>query len=51
MTCNRAQLAGLLTEERGLQGVVATLLHQGLEAQLTAPIGAQPYERRVARKA
>ena len=48
---NREQLSGLLTEDQGLQGLVETVLHQVLEAQVTEQIGARPYERRAGRKA
>ena len=51
ITLNSEQLSGLFTEERGLQGLVETVLNQVLEAQVTEHIGAQPYERSVERKA
>ena len=51
ITLNSEQLSGLLTEDRGLQGLVETVLNQVLEAQITEHIGAQPYERSEARKA
>jgi putative transposase len=51
ITLNSEQLSGLLTEDRGLQGLVETVLNQVLEAQITEHIGAQPYERSVERKA
>ena len=51
ITVNSEQLSGLLTEEKGLQGLVETGLNQVLEAQITEHIGAQPYERSEARKA
>jgi putative transposase len=51
ITLNSEQLSGLLTEDRGLQGLVETVLNQVLEAQVTEHIGAQPYERSVERKA
>jgi putative transposase len=51
ITLNSEQLSGLLTEDRGLQGLVETVLTQVLEAQSTEHIGAQPYERSEARKA
>jgi transposase-like protein len=51
ISLNSEQLSGLLTEDRGLQGLVETVLNQVLEAQITEHIGAQPYERSEARKA
>jgi putative transposase len=51
ITLNSEQLSGLLTEDRGLQGLVEMVLNQVLEAQVTEHIGAQPYERSVERKA
>jgi hypothetical protein len=36
------QLSGLLTDDKGLQGLVETVLNQVLEAQVTEPLGAQP---------
>ena len=51
MTLNRAPWSGLLTDDQGLQGLVATVLNQVLEAQVTEPIGAPPDERRKTRKA
>jgi putative transposase len=51
ITLNQEQLSGLLTEDKGLQGVVETVLNQVLEAQVTEHIGAQPYERSAERKA
>ena len=51
ITLNSDQLSGLLTEDRGLQGLVETVLNQVLEAQVTEHIGAQPYERSAGRKA
>jgi putative transposase len=51
ITLNEEQLSGLLTEDKGLQGLVETVLNQVLEAQVTEHIGAQPYERSTARKA
>ena len=51
ISLNSEQLSGLLTEDRGLQGLVETVLHQVLEAQITEHIGAHPYERSEARKA
>jgi len=51
ITLNEEQLSGLLTEDKGLQGFVETVLNQVLEAQVTEHIGAQPYERSTARKA
>ena len=51
MTLNRAPWSGLLTDDQGLQGVVATVRNQVLEAQVTEPIGAPPSERRKTRQA
>ena len=51
ITLNQEQLSGLLTEDKGLQGLVETVLNQVLEAQVTEHIGARPYERSTGRKA
>ena len=51
ITLNSEQLSGLLTDDKGLQGLVATVLNQVLEAQVTEHLGAQPYERSANRKA
>jgi putative transposase len=51
ITLNSEQLSGLLTDDKGLQGLVETVLNQVLEAQVTEQIGARPYERSEARKA
>jgi transposase-like protein len=51
ITLNEEQLSGLLTEDKGLQGLVETVLNQVLEAQVTEHIGARPYERSTGRKA
>src|SRR5918911_204000 len=51
ITLNEEQLSGLLTEDKGLQGLVETVLNQGLEAQVAEHIGARPYERSTGRKA
>ena len=51
ITVNSEQLSGLLTNDKGLQGLVETVLNQVLEAQVTEQIGARPYERSAARKA
>ena len=51
VTLNSEQLSGLFTEDKGLQGVVETVLNQVLEAQVTEHLGAQRYERRAERKA
>jgi putative transposase len=51
ITLNRAQLSDLLTDNKGLQGLVETVLNQVLEAQVTEQIGARPYERSEARQA
>ena len=51
ITLNSEQLSGLLTDDKGLQGVVETVLNQVLEAQVTEQLGAQPYERSATRKA
>lgn len=51
ITLNSEQLTGLLTEDKGLQGLVETVLNQVLEAQVTEQIGARPYERSEGRKA
>ena len=48
---HREPLSGLLTEDKGLQGLLETVRHQVLEAQVPAQIGAQPYERSAGRKA
>lgn len=45
LTLNSEQWSGLLTDEKGLQGLVDTGLTQVLEAQVTEQIGAQPDER------
>ena len=42
---NSEQLSGLLTSDRGLKGLVETVLNQVLEAQVSDQIGALPYER------
>jgi putative transposase len=51
ITLNSEQLSDLLTDDKGLQGLVETVLNQVLEAQVTEQIGARPYERSEARKA
>jgi putative transposase len=51
ITLNSEQLSGLLTDDKGLQGLVATVLNQVLEAQVTEQLGARPYERSERRKA
>jgi putative transposase len=51
ISLNEEQLSGLLTEDKGLQGLVETVLNQVLEAQVTEHIGARPYERSMSRKA
>lgn len=51
ITVNSEQLSGLLTHDKGLQGLVETVLNQVLEAQVTEQIGARPYERSPTRKA
>lgn len=51
ITVNSEQLSGLLTNDKGLQGLVETVLNQVLEAQVTEQIRARPYERSAARKA
>jgi transposase-like protein len=51
ITLNSEQLSGLLTADKGLQGLVETVLNQVLEAQVTDHLGAQRYERSAARKA
>lgn len=51
ITLNSEQLSGLLTDDKGLQGLVETVLNQVLETQVTEQIGARPYERSEARKA
>jgi putative transposase len=51
LTLNSEQLSGLLTSDKGLQGLVETVVNQVLEAQVTEHIGAQPYERSAQRKA
>lgn len=51
LTLDSEQLSGLLTSDKGLQGLVETVVNQVLEAQVTEHIGAQPYERNAHRKA
>jgi putative transposase len=51
ITLNSEQLSGLLTDDKGMQGLVETVLNQVLEAQVTEQIGARPYERSAARTA
>ena len=51
ITLNSEQLSDLLTDDKGLQGLVETVLNQVLEAQVTEQIGARPYERSEARQA
>jgi len=51
ITLNSEQLSGVLTDDKGLQGLVETVLNQVLEAQVTEHLGAQRYERNTARKA
>ena len=51
ITVNSEQLSGLLTDGKGLQGLVETVLNQVLEAQGTAHLGAQRHERSPKRKA
>lgn len=51
ITVNSEQLSGLLTNDKGLQGLVEAVLNQVLEAQVTDHIGARPYERSAGRKA
>jgi len=51
ITVNSEQLSGLLTNDKGLQGLVETVLNQVLEAQVTEHVGARPYERSATRKA
>lgn len=51
ITLNREQVAGLLTDDKGLQGLVATVLNQVMEAQGTEQIGAPLYERSKERQA
>jgi putative transposase len=51
MTINSEQLSDLLTNDKGVQGLVETVLNQVLEAQVTEHIGARPYERSADRKA
>lgn len=51
ITVNSEQLSGLLTHDKGLQGLVETVLNQVLEAQVTEQIGARPYERSTTRQA
>ncbi len=41
----------MLTDDKGLQGLVETVLNQVLEAQVTEQLGARPYERSATRKA
>jgi hypothetical protein len=42
ITLNSEQLSDLLTDDKGLQGLVETVLNQVLDAQVTEQIGAQP---------
>jgi putative transposase len=51
LTLNSEQLSDLLPDDKGLQGLVETVLNQVLEAQVTEQIGGQPYERSTERKA
>ena len=51
ITLHSEQLSDLLTDDKGLQGLVETVLNQVLDAQVTAQIGAQPYERSATRQA
>jgi putative transposase len=51
ITLNSEQLSGLLTDDKGLQGLVETVLNQVLAAQVTEHLGAQRYERSAERKA
>ena len=51
ITLNEEQLSGLLSEDKGLQGLVETVLNQVLETQVTEHIGARRYERSTGRKA
>lgn len=51
ITLNSEHLAGLLTDDKGLQGFAETVLNQVLEAQVTEHLGAQRYERNTERKA
>ena len=51
VSLNSEQLSGLLTSDKGLQGLVETVLNQVLEAQVSDQIGALPYERSEQRKA
>jgi transposase-like protein len=51
LTLDSAQLSGLLSSDKGLQGLVETVVNQVLEAQVAEHIGAQPYERSAHRKA
>lgn len=51
ITLNSEQLSDLLTDDKGLQGLVETVLNQVLDAQVTEQIGAQPYERSATRQA
>jgi putative transposase len=51
VTLPSEQLSGLLTEDKGLQSLVETVLNQVLEAQVTEHLGAQRYERSAERKA
>ena len=51
ISVNSEQLSGLLTNDKGLQRLVETVLNQILEAQVTEQIGARPYERSAGRKA
>ena len=45
VSLNSEQLSGLLTSDKGLQGLVETVLNWVLEAQVTDQIGALPYGR------
>ena len=48
---NSEPLSDLLTDDKGLQGLVETGLNQVLEAQVTEQLGARPYARSATRKA
>jgi putative transposase len=51
ITLNSEQLSDLLTDDKGRQALVETVLNQVLEAQVTEQVGARPYERSEARTA
>ena len=51
LTLDSTQLSGLLTSDKGGQGLGETVVNPGLEAPVTEHMGAQPYDRSARRKA